>query len=203
MNIQVTVRYGMAINRHYKGFTANRTAFMTTFLSDLEKPYKSFLRAQLDDVVMQNEAIYGAPCFYVGDTVYARGLTIAQIGKYKLGGMAGLDHTLQEPFQEFLAHYAEHIAHWQRFSQTLRVILMAAKDWQDLRDMLPDHALQPYLSGWGFTDLTRTRGSLQDDLPQQGADSINWEAPTWEQRLVLLYGSIQERLAVYVGYRLL
>lgn len=195
-----------------KTFEGQRAAFISTFVNDLERPYLGFLSAQLTDVIGKNEAIFGAPCYYLGDTVYARGLVVARIGKYKLGGMATLDPSLQPLHDEWQSHYDEHNATWQRFSQSLRVVLLAAKDWQMLRDMLPDHVLQPYMEVWGLEHLTRTRPHLHACAPRptilpqpRPMDEYmgTWDLQAWDERLVLQYAAIAFKVDLYVGYRLL
>lgn len=180
-------------------FEGHRALFITTFMRDLEKPYISFLTAQLNEVVGRNEAIFGAPCYYLGDTVYARNLVVAKIGKYKLGGMATLDPSLQGAHDEWREHYEEHNASWQRFSQSLKVVLLAAKDWQMLRNMFPDHVLRPYLDEWATQGLTRTGPDLHTARPQQSTD----DGDTWDPKLVQQYAAISNKVDLYVGYRLL
>lgn len=177
-------------------FPLDRAEFINVFLNDLDRPYKSFLAAQIADVVGQNEAITGAPCYMIGDTVYARGPTIAKIGKYNLGGIAQLQPHLQVLHDEFMEHYREHAENWLRFSQTLRTLIMRTANWQDLRDMFPDRVLQPYLHRPGFEGLTRTCPDLQTAFLQQSQEP-------WEPDLIQKYHEISDQLDLYVGYRLL
>lgn len=187
----------MAIIRP-RSFNVTRGTFIIGFIRDLEVPYRKFLTTELDQIVSRNEAIHGAPCYFVGDTVYGRNLVIALIGRTKLGGIANLDPSLTGQHQEFISHYAEHQNSWTRFSQTLRVLMMQADSWQTLRNMFPDYVLEPYLRTPEFPDLqglTRTA----PDLHTASLQNLD----TWRPSQISEYLGIKETLDLYVGYRLL
>lgn len=201
-------RYGVH-QTHYRprSFEGIRSLFVKQFLNDLERPYNGFLASQMADLVGQNEAVTGAPCYMIGDTVYARGPIIAKVGKYKLGGIAELQPHLQPLHDDFISHFNEHANNWLRFSQALQVILMRAGDWQELRDMLPDHVLAPYLTEeWGLGSLPRVRpdlGSVPVSVYNNVDGKVEYHSPPWDYALVKQYRAISETVDLYVGYRLL
>lgn len=193
--------------RQVPTFMSDRTAFIQQLVRDLEKPYQRFIKEEQDELIEANRQFTGASTFMEGGEVFATNGVIAQLGKLRLHNIDRLDPSLQERFTAFQEHRREHEARYRQVAQALQVILATANSWQELRDMLPEHVIRPYLNGWGFKGLNRIRPDLASVevsiFNMREGKVVEYAAPPWLMDQVERYRAISDQVDLYIGYKLL
>ena len=173
---------------------------METWLTELAKPYLHFMRETHDELLASNRALTGNACYLVGGEIIGPG----GVRPPKLGRVAPLPAQLMDAHLSWKAGKQRHTHEWVKACQVLRTAAGRAENWQDLRDMIPDHVLRPF-PATGLMELTRCRPDLYAGDPGSSNYRAEREAREkhWDPKLLDLYEQVGPLVDLYVSYRLL
>lgn len=191
--------------------TENLRIVFDLLMEDLPKSFLSFLQNSYDQVYNTHCLATGSDMYLVGTEVFCAKQEVKPISGVRLYyadpsrlRRLKLDDDLMPLHIEWYAKFREHRETWQRIRQAISSLSMRATNWQDIRDMFPDHFLRLFLDGNPFQQqdiqnplsLPRTRESL---YPDPDVDRLQH----WSPNLVRMYDSISTKIDTYVGYKLL
>ena len=171
------------------------------WLTELAKPYLWFIQDNHNKLLAQHRSMTGSNCYLMGGKLIGPG------GKHpgKIEGrLKPLDPSLHVLHYEWLDQFRQHEEEWVKAMQVLRTVFAKAKNWQDVRDMIPDFVLRSF-PAQGLMALSRTRPDLfagsKDDpnYPKERAD----REVHWDTKLLDLYEQAAPSINFYVGYKLL
>lgn len=180
--------------------------FAHQMVDTLAFDYKKNLEQDFNRLFEDHRAQTGSDHFIVGNKVYFYGPQIHGAGVIRFQGLgAKLHPDHMERFEAWIKEYDEFRLGHQGIQQTLRSIVMRAKNWQDIRDMFPEYVISRFLfSHPELSVLDRTRPDLfagPVDSPEFTQNFI--ERACWDVNLINMYGRIGGMLSVYVGYKYL
>lgn len=165
-------------------------SFTTDLANALPRDFKRTTAAEYKQLMGAHRSATGSNAFLVGREVYFDDQVVFPITRVK-GNPQPLSQDLLPAFfawekpQKMLA---EDLA---RITQGLHSILLRAKTWAEVRNMLPDRLLA--CSTFTPIDVPRTAVSLDD--PDAAA--------AWSDTLVGMYARIKPLIDLYLGYKLL
>ncbi|WP_199097267.1 hypothetical protein [Dyella sp. ASV21] len=159
----------------------------------LPAPFKRTMAGQFEQISAAHRSNTGANAFLYGQDVYFDTGVVLPITRVK-GKPQSLAPELLPTFLAWLKPTKEMQADLDRIRQVLGSIVMRAKSWQDVRDMLPDRLLA--FSTSTHIDLPRTTPDLQEAAKQGGE-------PIWNASLTRLYAQVGDIIDLYLGYKLL
>lgn len=172
----------------------------------LEHYRNKILGDTLKDLVTQQRKKTGASHFVVGTNVFFEDGRVVPLTAVRFGTQAAkLDPELREQFDTFWQDYNDYNEGWQQVSQTLGSVMARAKNWQDVRDMLPDYVLAGTLNHKQLQGLQRTRPDIyagHKDSPDYAA-KLAERLPYWDPLLLNMYSRIGGIISVYLGYKFL
>lgn len=170
------------------------------WLTELAKPYLHFIREEHDGILVSHRSLTGGTSYLVGGSIFGPG----GIRPAKLDNLKPLPQELLPAHRAWLANCDRHGAEWVRAQQVLRTAIGRAKNWQDVRDMIPDHVLRPF-PATGLMELTRERPDLYagDPTASTYADERFAREKHWDPKLLDLYEQVAPTVDLYVSYRLL
>lgn len=162
------------------------------WLDELSRAYLRFLRDEHEILMTHLRSLTGSS-FYIADgAIYGYGGEVKMRPAYP---PVKLPDQLQDMFQAWKAKKLSHKAEWIKVQQVVRTILGRCKDWQDVRDMFPDHVLRS-IPVRGLMDYQRHRPNLSTDFPPE-------QQSPWDEKLVKLYNQVKSTINLYVSYKLL
>ena len=180
----------------------HKTVYPATeaWLTELTKPYLHFIREEHDGLLASHRALTGGGCYLVGGSIFGPG----GVRPPKLDKLKPLPAQLLPAHQAWLANCDRHGAEWVRAQQVLRTAIGRAENWQDVRDMIPDHVLRPF-PATGLMELTRQRPDLYAGQPSDPnyAQERAARERHWDIKLLDLYEQVAPTIDLYVSYRLL
>lgn len=106
----------------------------------------------------------------------------------------------QQEHADWLEFYQHHDRDFPRIRQKFGSVLARAKSLQDLRDMIPDHVLRLVNDVEGFSELQRTRPSVDSAGDPAKLEEL---ALTWDRKILAMYADVSDLLDQYLGYRYL
>lgn len=171
------------------------------WLAEISKPYLWFIQDTHNKLLAQHRSMTASNCYLMAGKIFGPG------GKHpgKIEGrLVALDPSLHVQHYEWWAHMQQHEEEWVKAMQVVRTVFGKAKNWQDVRDMLPDFVLRSF-PAQGLMALSRTRpdlfaGSKEDaNYAQERAD----REQHWDSKLLDLYEQAAPSINFYVGYKLL
>ena len=170
------------------------------WLDELAKPYLHFIREEHDGILTSHRALTGGACYMVGGGIFGPG----GIRPAKLEKLKPLPEQLLPAHRAWMVNCDRHGAEWVRARQVLHTVIGRAENWQDIRDMVPDHVLRPFPAD-GLMELTRTRPDLYAGPPDDSnyAQERVERERYWEVKLLDLYEQVAPTINLYVSYRLL
>lgn len=164
--------------------------FTSTLLATLPKAVKRTMAGQYEQLMSASQGCTGCTCFFVGHEVYFKDQKV-----YSAKQVPGTAPALPDALMPLFMAWKEPVAAMEKnlssISQTLHSILLRATSWQDVRNMIPDHFIQPMLTHWDMEGLQRTERDLQDP------------AASWEPRLLQMYAQVAGKIDLCLGYKLL
>lgn len=180
----------------------HKTVYPATeaWLDQLAKPYLAFIRDEHKNLLSSHRAMTGSSCYLVGGSIFGPG----GVRPPKIENLKPLPAELLPVHQAWLANCARHGEEWVRAQQVLRTAIGRAENWQDVRDMIPDHVLRSFPAE-GLMALTRHRPDLYagdpsapDYAEQRAARELHWDT-----KLLDLYEQVSPTIDLYVSYSLL
>jgi len=170
------------------------------WIQELAKPYLHFIKEEHKGIMASHREITGGSCYMVGGSIYGPG----GIRPAKLDKLKPLPPQLLPVHQAWLANCDRHGAEWVRAQQVLRTAIGRASNWQDVRDMIPDHVLRPFPAD-NLMALTRTRPDIYAGEPSDPKylEERKLRETYWDNKLLDLYESVAPTIDLYVSYRLL
>lgn len=179
-----------------------KTLFPATevWLNELAKPYLRFVKEEHESILRSHRQLTGGQCYVVGGSMFGEG----GMRPTKLVGLKPLPPELLPAHCAWLTNCERHGAEWVRAQQVLRTAIGRAENWQDIRDMIPDHVLRPF-PATGLMELTRHRPDLYAGEPSDSSYAAEREVREkhWDPKLLDLYQQVAPTINLYVSYRLL
>lgn len=147
----------------------------------------------------------GGNSFLVGSLVHFENQLVLPLSRV-VGVPRGLHQSLVPAFLAWEKPFKELNVQLDRIRQTLNSILMRAKSWQDVRNMVPDYYSRPLHHLPPMAGLQRTTLDLYAGRPVAfgpiSKERLDREA-VWDPRLLNMYERVGGIIDLYLGYKLL
>lgn len=180
--------------------------FLCSLVDELSKYYREkILNPKFKNLFAEHRSRTAAAHYVVNDLVFFESGNFSRVQEVRFAGMGvKLDDDLYEHHVTWWEDYSQFDQDKKKIAQTLHSILLRAENWQDVRDMLPNH-VQNIIQYGKLQDLSRTRPDLFAGLPTSSnyTQELIDRGQYWPMQLISMYSKIGGSIATYLGYKLL